>query len=484
MLMILLYGIATFAETGIGIWMFGKMFPRRESVSNSWVARIILWTLLILTTYTMHRAYGKEYIYEKYFFICIYLVIIILNVAVYKYGIFFRIDEKTMKVILFIYISAMLTWQYWVSYLSFLTVILANVYLPFFLIIFYKCDFFQAYLWEVLYLTNLGFMKIVYMFITGLVKERRMYDFVFSKSMHFYSGGVYLILICMVVLCLQKSFRIETWLSEFLKYHKKVLLFGLVSECIVLYLLLTMNWGYVQNKDLIIGLVTVSGIILLLLFVLAYFFAKSIDTEKNILKIRNNIIVKQYEELNENIKKYKCLLHDEKHMLNYIEECIRTGNLEEIQNVIRKNRDKFAEQYYYTGVTVLDNIIAIAKRKMDDANIVFYAEIDVTDIVIEQLDFIILLENLFDNAIESALKCEKERKIFLNIENVNSVLILKLWNTSCKVPHVKKDRFITDKDDSNVHGWGVESVKSIVNKYNGSIEFKYDETFFEVDIII
>lgn len=103
--MILLYGIATFAETGIGIWMFGKMFPRRESVSNSWVARIILWTLLILTTYTMHRAYGKEYIYEKYFFICIYLVIIILNVAVYKYGIFFRIDEKTMKVILFIYIG-------------------------------------------------------------------------------------------------------------------------------------------------------------------------------------------------------------------------------------------------------------------------------------------------------------------------------------------------------------------------------------------
>ena len=50
MLMVLLYGIATFAETGIGIWMFGKMFPRRESVSNSWVARIILWTLLILTT--------------------------------------------------------------------------------------------------------------------------------------------------------------------------------------------------------------------------------------------------------------------------------------------------------------------------------------------------------------------------------------------------------------------------------------------------
>ena len=89
--MVLLYFIAVMLETGVGVWIFGKMFPRRESVSNSWVARIILWTLLILTTTsTMHRAYGKEYIYEKYFFICIYLVIIILNVAVYKYGIFFQ----------------------------------------------------------------------------------------------------------------------------------------------------------------------------------------------------------------------------------------------------------------------------------------------------------------------------------------------------------------------------------------------------------
>lgn len=33
---------------------------------------MILLTLLILTTYTMHRAYGQEYIYEKFFFIVVY----------------------------------------------------------------------------------------------------------------------------------------------------------------------------------------------------------------------------------------------------------------------------------------------------------------------------------------------------------------------------------------------------------------------------
>ena len=38
MWMILLYGLATFMETGIGIWMFGKMFPEKEDANTSAVA--------------------------------------------------------------------------------------------------------------------------------------------------------------------------------------------------------------------------------------------------------------------------------------------------------------------------------------------------------------------------------------------------------------------------------------------------------------
>ena len=170
--------------------------------------------------------------------------------------------------------------------------------------------------------------------------------------------------------------------------------------------------------------------------------------------------------------------------MNYIEECIRTENFEEIKNIIKKNRNKFTERYYWTGIIAFDNVIAIEKRRMDNANIQFYVETDVTDIIMEDIDVIILLENLFDNAIQAAKKCEGKREIRFNIKNVNSMLILKLWNCSCKKPDKRKERFVTDKKDSKGHGWGVESVKYIVEKYDGSIEFKYDETFFEVIIMI
>lgn len=425
MWMIGLYGLATFVETGLGIWMFGKMFPERESSSDCRLARRILLTLLILTTYTMHRAYGKEGVYEKYFFITVYLIVMILDIVLYKYRDFIRIDEKGLKVILYIYISIMLTWQYWVSYVSFGAIIIANLYLPFFLFLFYKCDFIQSYLWEVLYLVNIGFTKILFIYIAGLTKHRKVDEFLFSKSMHFYSSGIYLFLICVIFLLLQRAFRVEIWMSKLLKQHKRLILFVALSECSVLYLLMSMNWGYIENKDLVINLIVVSGMALILLFTFVHFFTKSIDAEKNILEVRNNIIASQYEELNENYKRYRCLIHDEKHMMNYIDECIRTENFSEIQNIIKKNRNKLSERYYWTGITALDNVIAIEKRKMDNINIEFYIEADVVDIVMEDIDIIVLLENLFDNAIEAVEKCENRKEIRFSIKNVNSMLIRK-----------------------------------------------------------
>ena len=125
-------------------------------------------------------------------------------------------------------------------------------------------------------------------------------------------------------------------------------------------------------------------------------------------------------------------------MMDYIEECIGTGNFSEAQKIIKKSRNKFSERYYWTGITVLDNVISIEKRKMDNMNIEFHIETDVTDIVMEDIDIIILLENLFDNAIEAVEKCANKKEIKFSIKNINSMLVLKLWNSSCKKAESEK----------------------------------------------
>ena len=49
---------------------------------------------------------------------------------------------------------------------------------------------------------------------------------------------------------------------------------------------------------------------------------------------------------------------------------------------------------------------------------------------------------------------------------------------------MKGEKFLTDKKEVKGHGWGIESVIYTVKKYNGEIEFRYDDDFFEVIIII
>ena len=55
-------------------------------------------------------------------------------------------------------------------------------------------------------------------------------------------------------------------------------------------------------------------------------------------------------------------------------------------------------------------------------------------------------------------------------------------NTSTLRPIERNKRFITSKQEKKGHGYGIESVKHIVNKYNGEVKFEYDNRIFAVRI--
>ena len=139
----------------------------------------------------------------------------------------------------------------------------------------------------------------------------------------------------------------------------------------------------------------------------------------------------------------------------------------------------------WTGFTYLDFILNCKKLEMDENEIDFELEVDLYEIPVKDAELGVILGNLFDNAIEACRKCElNKRKIFLRICNLNEMFLICLYNSSIQVPMVVDDRFVTTKEDKYAHGLGVESVKRIVGKYNGNINFQYDSEHFEVDILI
>ena len=131
MWMILLYGLATFMETGIGIWMFGKMFPERKTENRIYIR--ILYILLFMTTYTLSNAYVKINTLYKVLFFMLFAIVVLNDIVLYqKKGKYNEKYIRTEKSLIFICMVILITWQYWTSYLSLYYIWTANLYLVFF----------------------------------------------------------------------------------------------------------------------------------------------------------------------------------------------------------------------------------------------------------------------------------------------------------------------------------------------------------------
>lgn len=103
---------------------------------------------------------------------------------------------------------------------------------------------------------------------------------------------------------------------------------------------------------------------------------------------------------------------------------------------------------------------------------------------IEDQDLSSIFNNLFDNAVEAAKK-SKNRYIVFGVNKINNMLAIDITN-SCDIPPViKNNKLVTTKEDKKLHGYGFKSICRTVKKYNGDIEWEYDEIncCFTVSII-
>lgn len=488
MLMVLLYFIAVMLETGVGVWIFGKMFPKRKEYSKYRIAEKIVLLLSNMLMYTALKGWFKISINIKVIIgVCFLLIVydifekqlnfLNLDCAVYI---------KIKKYFLFLCMFFFLTVQYKGSYLSVTGAISGNTVVPFFLFAFYNCRFIQAYLWEVAYLLNLGLLKILYIFAIGTFNGQTLENGLYNITSQTdpYSGVIWIMVISIFAVILQKTIDIGTWMKKLLNKHLFIVGGICFIEGGVSYFLFIFFNATITDKDWIYAFFVVTSLMLILLLISIRYYIRSIDTEKELLKVRNNMIANQYRNLDANYKEYRCMIHDEKYMIHYIEECIKNGNMDEIQQILVKYKRKFETKNYWVGITAIDNIITMEKERADWLGVECDINIDVSDMIIEDMDFIILFENLFNNAVDAVLKCKEKRKIDLMIKNINDMLVFKLWNTSSKLPKKKGEKFLTDKVLAEGHGWGTESVKLIVEKYEGTIQFNYNFDYFEVLIAI
>lgn len=88
-----------------------------------------------------------------------------------------------------------------------------------------------------------------------------------------------------------------------------------------------------------------------------------------------------------------------------------------------------------------------------------------------------------DNAIEACRSLEeKGRWIIIKMEKKNQILFIEIKNSIGKKPVVKNGELITSKSDYMKHGYGIKSVKRIVEKYEGDFTYQTENDKFQVNL--
>lgn len=136
----------------------------------------------------------------------------------------------------------------------------------------------------------------------------------------------------------------------------------------------------------------------------------------------------------------------------------------------------------YTGESEIDALINSKVRAF--TNTEFYCECYISGFGgIDRIDLCVVLGNLLDNAAESCAKTGggKIRLKFLQHSNMLNII---LSNTFAGEVEIKDCVPETSKENALAHGFGLKSVRSIVQKYKGDMRISAENGQFTVSVLL
>ncbi len=233
------------------------------------------------------------------------------------------------------------------------------------------------------------------------------------------------------------------------------------------------------------------GIGLVAINVLTYILMKRISekniekTELIIDKMQNELYRTQFEESEKKYDEMNKIRHDIKNHLQCISSLLDDKEYEKAESYVAdmiKNKLDFEFKQINTGNRVVDAISNAKLTQCKNENILTVVNAGLIETSIDDVDMCSLLGNIFDNAIEACRKVEKDKKVHFEINQKKGYINIIMKNSVQNSVIETNPEFKTTKRNKKVHGYGIKSVKSIVEKYNGMMELFEQDGFFIADI--
>jgi sensor histidine kinase regulating citrate/malate metabolism len=193
---------------------------------------------------------------------------------------------------------------------------------------------------------------------------------------------------------------------------------------------------------------------------------------------------KQYEMTKNSIDLINMKAHDLKHYIRRVQEMHEYDHdeLQEIAEVV--------EEYENTvncGNKTLDVVLTDKQYQCKEYSISLSLIVQGEELsFMRDSDLCSIFSNALDNAIECERKIEKEsnRCIALKVFRKGDIVCIHIENYCEQFPEMQDGLPLTSKEDKTSHGFGMKSIRYIVEKYQGSMQIGGGANLFVLNILI
>ena len=227
-------------------------------------------------------------------------------------------------------------------------------------------------------------------------------------------------------------------------------------------------------------------------FLIYYLILRMIRENADYVQLREenhalSLQVMQYDGLNQRIALARQGRHDLRHHILTMENLVKEGQYDALRSYLTEIGEKYQLEgaLTYCSNTTVNGVLTYFAEIARGKDIEFKVNIGVPeDIQIEKTDLSILFGNLLENAVEA---CQRQitgpRRISVRGQTTQNTFAIAIDNTYDTIPEKdRRGRFRSMKHTGA--GIGTESVKNIVSRYNGVIQFETKGDLFCVSAML
>ena len=211
------------------------------------------------------------------------------------------------------------------------------------------------------------------------------------------------------------------------------------------------------------------------------------EQQRALLVQQNGYYEQQYKQALYNDRRLMTLRHDMKNQLITLLEYANENRLSELNAYGERLLGELGStaNIANSGVPAIDALINYKAAIAVQQGIKVQVHLSLpNDLVIDAIDIATLLGNMLDNAIDACLRLQTDRSIKIILTYSQCALRICVENTYDGVTLQKDGHYSSTKADTKTHGFGLSSIRAVVDKYHGSLIIDQKNNTFIVDAFL